>query len=238
MSVYKKLTEARVRLHAMDLKKSGENKFAGFKYFELGDFIPQTQAIFNEVGLCGYISFTPDLATLQIVDTEDCSMMYIYSPMAMANLKGAHDVQNLGATQTYLRRYLWVAAMELTESDWVDATIGSEPPPKPRPQPKPVELAKPSETPQQAAKPPAKVEGYEGDWQVTIKSKPDATPEEWISVAKEAFAIQLNLATSEDDLKLIYKKNRDLFKSAGEMNPAYQEDLVMMFKNRKEQING
>ena len=38
MNVYSKLQTARVRLQESNLKKSGENKFAGFKYFELGDF--------------------------------------------------------------------------------------------------------------------------------------------------------------------------------------------------------
>ena len=40
MSVYSKLMKARIRLQGMELKKSGENKFAGYKYFELGDFLP------------------------------------------------------------------------------------------------------------------------------------------------------------------------------------------------------
>ena len=38
MSVYKKLQEARIKLQNTELKKSGHNKFAGYKYFELGDF--------------------------------------------------------------------------------------------------------------------------------------------------------------------------------------------------------
>jgi len=33
-----------------------------------------------------------------------------------------HDVQNLGAVQTYLRRYLYVAAFEIVEADQIDKT--------------------------------------------------------------------------------------------------------------------
>ena len=40
MNIYEKLQTARVELQKTALKKSGVNKFAGFKYFELGDFIP------------------------------------------------------------------------------------------------------------------------------------------------------------------------------------------------------
>ena len=40
LSVYKKLQMARLALVQTTLKKSGRNKFAGYEYFELGDFIP------------------------------------------------------------------------------------------------------------------------------------------------------------------------------------------------------
>ena len=32
--------DVRTKLNSMSLTKSGENKFAGYKYFELGDFLP------------------------------------------------------------------------------------------------------------------------------------------------------------------------------------------------------
>ena len=58
MKVYKKLSEARVALQTRELTKSGHNKFAGYKYFELGDFLPAIQEIFITVGLVDVISFT------------------------------------------------------------------------------------------------------------------------------------------------------------------------------------
>ena len=57
MSVYSKLMEARIRLQNTKLNKSGHNKFAGYQYFELGDFLPQINQIFHEIGLCGIIKF-------------------------------------------------------------------------------------------------------------------------------------------------------------------------------------
>jgi hypothetical protein len=42
--------------------------------------------------------------------------------MSSAALKGCHEVQNLGAVQTYLRRYLWVAALEIVEHDALDSS--------------------------------------------------------------------------------------------------------------------
>jgi hypothetical protein len=126
MNVYKKLMQARIDLQNTTLSKSGHNKFAGYKYFELGDFIPAIQNIFNGLGLCGTISYTNDLATLTIVDMTDLSKIEITSPMSEAALKGCHAVQNLGAVQTYIRRYLWVTALEIVEHDAIDSSAGAD----------------------------------------------------------------------------------------------------------------
>jgi hypothetical protein len=104
------------------LKKSGHNKFAGYQYFELGDFIPTINQIFNEVGLCGVVSYDSEIASLTITDTDDGTNIIITSPMAEANLKGCHPIQNLGAVETYTRRYLWVTAMEIVEHDALDSS--------------------------------------------------------------------------------------------------------------------
>lgn len=122
MSVYKKLMAARIELHGTKITKSGENAFAHYRYMELGDFLIPTQQIFQRLGLCGVISFTSDVASLTITDTETDKQIVITSPMGSAALKGCHEVQNIGAVQTYQRRYLWVAAMEIVEHDAIDST--------------------------------------------------------------------------------------------------------------------
>ena len=120
--VHKKLMAARIMLQNAPLKKSGHNKFAGYSYFELGDFIPTINQIFNEVGLCGVVSYDTEIASLTITDTDDGTNIIITSPMAEANLKGCHPIQNLGAVETYTRRYLWVSAMEIVEHDALDSS--------------------------------------------------------------------------------------------------------------------
>lgn len=127
MSAHKKLMQARLTLQSMKLKKSGLNKFAGYQYFELGDFIPAVQTIFNDIGLCGVISYGKELATLTITDTEDGTSLDVTSPMSTAALKGCHEVQQLGAVETYIRRYLWVTAMEIVEHDALDSSAGPAP---------------------------------------------------------------------------------------------------------------
>ena len=120
--VHKKLMQARMMLQSMQLKKSGHNKFAGYQYFELGDFLPQINEIFHAQGLCGVISYTKDYADLTITDVDDGTCITVTSPMVEANLKGAHAIQNLGAVETYQRRYLWMTAMEIVEHDALDSS--------------------------------------------------------------------------------------------------------------------
>jgi len=133
MKVYKKLIDARNMLAFEELTKSGHNKFAGYKYFELGDFLPAIQDIFKDVGLVDVISFTADTATMTIFDVEDGSSIVFTSPMGSASLKGCHEVQNIGAVETYQRRYLYTTAMAIVESDALDATTAKEEPKKEEP---------------------------------------------------------------------------------------------------------
>jgi len=127
MNVYQKLNEARDEFHQAKLKKSGHNKFANYYYFELGDFVIPALEIFKQIGLTSIISFGKDEASMTIVNNDKPEeKIVLTSPMSSAALKGCHEVQNLGAVQTYLRRYLWVAALEIVEHDALDGTVGSD----------------------------------------------------------------------------------------------------------------
>ena len=127
MNVYQKLNEARSRFHKKPLKKSGHNKFANYTYFELGDFVIPALEIFNEVGLTSVIRFGIDQAVMEIVNNEKPEEKILFtSPMSSAALKGCHEVQNLGAVQTYLTRYLFVSVFHIIEHDALDATTGSD----------------------------------------------------------------------------------------------------------------
>jgi hypothetical protein len=127
MNVYQKLNEAREQFHKAKLKKSGHNKFANYYYFELGDFVIQALEIFNSHWLTSIISFVKEEASMTIVNNDKPEdRIILTSPMSSAALKGCHEVQNLGAVQTYLRRYLWVAALEIVEHDALDGTVGSD----------------------------------------------------------------------------------------------------------------
>jgi hypothetical protein len=127
MNVYQKLNEARAKFHKKALKKSGHNKFAGYNYFELGDFVIPAIEIFNEVGLTSIVRFGKEIAEFIVVNVDKPDEIIVFtSPMSSAALKGCHEVQNLGAVQTYLTRYLWVSVLHIVEHDALDATTGSK----------------------------------------------------------------------------------------------------------------
>lgn len=133
MGIAKKLQESRVALQKIQLTKSGQNKFAGYDYFELADFLPTVSEICEQKGICPVVTFTADIAKMQLIDVEDGSTLEITSPMGSANLKGCHQVQNIGAVETYQRRYLYMVAFEIVEHDALDALTDDKKPVKPEP---------------------------------------------------------------------------------------------------------
>jgi hypothetical protein len=235
MSVHKKLMQVRVDLAKKGLQRSGHNKFAGYKYFELGDFIPQAMDLFLKNDLCGIVSYSPEEATLTITDVEDGTCVVIHSPMATAALKGAHDIQNLGAVESYQRRYLWMTALELTESDPIDSAPPIDIPKKDIPKP----IVKSDE---QVAKEQRKVDHetvLQDPFAIHIDTKNDTlAPEEYVSVLMEASKIQLENAQNAEDVKMIYQVNRKHFDKLKEIDAREHVTVLGLFKERKEALNG
>lgn len=124
MGVYAKLQKVRNELSKSELKKTGKNKHMGFSYFELGDFLPKIIELCDKHGICTIIKFGEKIVTLKVIDVEkEDSTVTFTSPIHPAKLQGnAQPVQNLGATQTYMRRYLYMNAFEVSENDIVDAS--------------------------------------------------------------------------------------------------------------------
>jgi hypothetical protein len=105
------------------VKKTGKNKFAGYEYFELGDFIPTLHRMFDGVGLIGVVNFSKEEGTLTIINTDAPDERIVFnSPMVFASNPKGQAIQDLGSTHTYMRRYLWLMAIEVVENDSVDAS--------------------------------------------------------------------------------------------------------------------
>lgn len=122
MNIYEKIQLVKKELLEANLKKSGENKFAGFKYYELSDFLPTIINLCNEHKLFTRISFDYNDATLEVRNIENPEeVIYYTSPMEELELKGCNKVQALGGTETYNRRYLYMACFDIIENDMFDS---------------------------------------------------------------------------------------------------------------------
>lgn len=228
MSVHKKLMEARVKLQGIKLKKSGQNKFAGYSYFELGDFLPEIQQIFHDIGLCGVVSYDIEYARLCITDVQDGTSIVITSPMAEANLKGTHPIQNLGAVETYQRRYLWMTAMEIVEHDILDASEPVKEQPKPTPAPE-------VKAPPKPVKPRQELKHVEPTtWTIMIDAPDDAT---WVDLLVEMTKVKIGLATNAEDLKAMFQVNKAMYEKLKTMNPAVYVDIMDSFAAVKRSFN-
>lgn len=122
MNIYEKLQNARCELHKVQIKKNQKNEFAGYRYMDLTDFLPNVQSALFNAGLCPIVSFDNEFATLTLYEFDGTGTIIFNSPLGSASLKGCHPVQNIGAVETYQRRYLYLTLMEISEHDSVDSS--------------------------------------------------------------------------------------------------------------------
>ena len=143
MNVYQKLLKARAMFLEADVKKTGKNMHLSFKYFELEDIVPTATRIFGEVGIVPLVNFTADTATMTIVNTdnpeETISFVSPFNQIAPivsnAGKQATNEMMALGSSITYMRRYLYMIALDICESDGIDANAGT-PAPAAAPTPK------------------------------------------------------------------------------------------------------
>lgn len=131
MNIYEKLQQCRVELQELKLKKGAKNKFVGFEYYELADFLPAVNNLFNKHKLCSvfniYKENDNEVARLTIVNAEKTDECLVFeSPTADAQLKGCAPIQSLGGVHTYMKRYLYLNALEIVEPDLLDGLTGKE----------------------------------------------------------------------------------------------------------------
>jgi hypothetical protein len=152
--------------------------------------------------------------------------------MSSAALKGCHDVQNLGAVQTYLRRYLWVNAFEIVENDQLEAVTGKdEPAKKPDAVVTPVATAK-SIPVVQSIKLSEKV-ALPGEWTLKVINDKTSTADQWLESLQAGTDTLLALASKPEDVDNIFKVNRSTFDRAKELDPTFYGELVVSFNKTK-----
>nr|DAM58774.1 MAG TPA: ERF superfamily protein [Caudoviricetes sp.] len=113
-SVMKKLQKSRVDWQSKPRKKSGFNKFQNFKYFVLKDILPTVNEIFNKNGLYSQYNLTKDYAELIITDSSTGDYLIYKIPVQKLDNP---TMQNIGAINTYSKRYLYMNALEIEEDE-------------------------------------------------------------------------------------------------------------------------
>lgn len=133
MNVYQKLLSARAKFLDAGAKKTGKNMHLQFKYFELEDIVPTAIRIFSEVGLVSLVNFTADTAVMTLVDTDNTESTIEFTapfnqiqPIISNNTggKATNEMQALGSSITYMRRYLYMIALDICETDEIEANLG------------------------------------------------------------------------------------------------------------------
>ena len=132
-NVYQKLLTARAKFLEANVEKTGKNMHLSFKYFELEDIVPTAIRIFNEVGLIPVVNFTADVATMNIINTDNpeesvpfvAPFNQIAPIVSNAGKQATNEMQALGSSITYMRRYLYMIALDICESDSIDANLGN-----------------------------------------------------------------------------------------------------------------
>jgi hypothetical protein len=127
MALALKLQRVRVELQKRNVKKSGQNTFSKFSYYELADFLPIVNELFLQEKITSQFSLLHDKAELKIIDAESSEIM-IFETIINQDiaLKQVTGMQIVGAINTYAKRYCYYNALELTENDLLDSVAGSD----------------------------------------------------------------------------------------------------------------
>ena len=136
MNVYQKLIKARAQFLNEGVEKSGKNMNIGFKYFELTDIVPSVTKIFEEIGLIGIVNFSNDTAIMTVINCDNPDEAVGFSApfnqiapiISNAGKAVTNEMQALGSSITYMRRYLYMIAMDIVENDEIEPQIKNEAP--------------------------------------------------------------------------------------------------------------
>lgn len=124
LTLRQKLARIRLEFTNSNIKKSGENKYAGFKYFELCDIVPKALELFAKYDVTFDFSMSDDFVNGALYDN-----VKNYDPIVFKfPKKGIDDpkamrmnaVQAMGSEITYYRRYMYNIVLDIVENDSID----------------------------------------------------------------------------------------------------------------------
>lgn len=121
----------RVKLQNSKLKKSGKNKFQGFEYFELADFLPRLNELMLEENINDIFTIENNIAKLILIKGEEKQEYQIPftqfdTPVNSKGQASMQEIQYLGALNTYYKRYLYLNAFGITDGEIIDSMDNSD----------------------------------------------------------------------------------------------------------------
>ena len=222
MNVYQKLLEARAKFLEHGISKSGKHMELRYKYFELDDIVPIAIGIFTEIGLVPVVSFTEEQALMTLVNTDNPEeTIQFFTPMRYpSENKMVNPVQALGSAQTYLRRYLYMIALDICEPDSIEPTTVKDDGNNAAPTPKaPATAEERAEVKEELTAP----EEQATDLQIkglkkVLKNLKDAQPEKEEMIAKIAVQTQGFKVISKTDCEALIERITAMLDEAQEEN--------------------
>ena len=130
-NVYQKLILAREEFLKSEIEQTGKNMHLSFKYFELKDIVPTITKIFAKMGLLAIMNFTDEKGVVTIVNTDNPEeTIDFFAPfnqiepiVSNTGKQATNNMQALGSSITYMRRYLYLIAMDICVNDEIEPTI-------------------------------------------------------------------------------------------------------------------
>lgn len=127
-NLYKKIMGIRKDFSDETIKKTGKNEFQNFSYLELSDFIPTAVRLCEQYGVYTHVNIgsitNQKYATMTVVNVDNTEEKVVYSlQMPCLSNEGAFNnkIQDIGKTETYIRRYLYMLFLDIAIADEVDA---------------------------------------------------------------------------------------------------------------------
>lgn len=216
VNVYQKLLAARTKFLESNVEKSGKNMHLQFKYFELEDIVPTATRIFNEIGLIPIVTFDSNVATMTMVNVDNPEETAVFfapfnqlAPI-VSNSGNAvtNEMQALGSSITYMRRYLYMIALDICESDSVDAGIGAKPAaPKPAEKKTPATQEQRQEVKENLTAPGESASALQiKGLKAVLKRLKDADPSKEEMIAKIAIQTQGFTVISKSDCEALIQR--------------------------------
>lgn len=138
MGVLERLANVRAELSTNGIGKGGKNSYSGYGYYQLEDFLPSLVQLEKKWGIVDIFNISQQmdvegkpmkLAMMTFYNTDDWNDHITFNvDFVDAVVKGASAIQNYGATITYLKRYLYMMALDIAENDTVEENAGKPDP--------------------------------------------------------------------------------------------------------------